>query len=294
MLRPFLCLHITTTVLIVCWLAFLTLSPQQQSAMSEDLIRQLKRSQDVREGRQLTSGGSETILEGDILIRNTGTLDPSALDAHLADPNRLWPSGLVEYKFYKSFPASSHKTVKRAMTYITTRVPCITFEEATSSTVDYVLFRDGLRCNSELGRTGGEQVINLNRGCFSDGLMTTVHELLHTLGFVHKHTRPDRDNFISINEENIEEGREGNFRKRVLGYSDFFERDSVNTRNSPYDVLSLLHYGPRDFSKNGEDVFTFLHDLPDETWPEPDHGDPLSIVDEVSMLMITDVKEKFH
>lgn len=114
------------------------------------------------------------------------------------------------------------------------------------------------------------------------------------VGFVHKHTRPDRDNFISINEENIEEGREGNFRKRVLGYSDFFERDSVNTRNSPYDVLSLLHYGPRDFSKNGEDVFTFLHDLPDETWPEPDHEDPLSIVDEVSMLMITDVKEKFH
>ena len=117
----------------------------------------------VREGRQLTSGGSETILEGDILIRNTGTLDPSALDAHLADPDRLWPSGLVEYKFYKSFPASSQKTVKRAMAYITTRVPCITFEEATSSTVDYVLFRDGLKCNSELGRTGGEQVINLNR-----------------------------------------------------------------------------------------------------------------------------------
>ena len=72
-----------------------------------------------------------------------------------------------------------------------------------SLTVDYVLFRDGLKCNSELGRTGGEQVINLNRyqiepsdqgcdskyltvnfcrGCFSDGLMTTVHELLHTLG----------------------------------------------------------------------------------------------------------------
>ena len=70
---------------------------------------------------------------------------------------------MVEYKFYKSFPASSQRTVKRGMAYITTRVPCITFEEATSSTVDYVLFRDGIKCNSELGRTGGEQVINLNR-----------------------------------------------------------------------------------------------------------------------------------
>ena len=45
--RPFRFLHITTTVLIVCWLAFLSLSPQQQSPMSADLIRQLKRNQDV-------------------------------------------------------------------------------------------------------------------------------------------------------------------------------------------------------------------------------------------------------
>ena len=103
---------------------------------------------------------SETILEGDIVVRNPAQ-DSSALDAYLADPDRLWPSGLVEYKFYKSFPASSQRTVKRAMAYITTRVPCITFEVATSSTVDYVM--DGIKCNSELGRTGGEQVINLNR-----------------------------------------------------------------------------------------------------------------------------------
>merc|ERR1719458_2301716 len=106
------------------------------------------------------------------------------------------------------------------------------------------------------------------------------------IGFVHEHTRPDRDDFISINEENIEEGSEGNFRKRVLGDRDFFEKDSVNTRNSPYDVLSLLHYGPQDFSKNDEDVFTFIHNLPDDqTWPEPDPEDPLSIVDEVELSL---------
>ena len=96
-------------------------------------------------------------------------------------------------------------------------------------------------------------------GCFQSGLMTPVHELLHTLGFVHEHTRPDRDDFISVNTENIEAGKEGNFGKRTRGFSDYFGKDSVNTRNTPYDILSLLHYGPRDFSKNGEDVITFLH-----------------------------------
>ena len=112
--------------------------------------------------------------------------------------------------------------------------------------------------------------------------MTPVHELLHTLGFVHEHTRPDRDNFVDVNTENIKPGKERNFEKRKQGYSDFFEKGSVNSENSPYDVLSVLHYGPRDFSKNDvEDVITFLHGLPDETWPSPQPEDPLSVIDQV-------------
>ena len=75
--------------------------------------------------------------------------------------------------------------------------------------------------------------------------MTPVHELVHTLGFVHEHTRPDRDNFISVNMDNIEHGKEKNFEKRTEGTSELFEKGSVDSRNTPYDVLSLLHYGPQ-------------------------------------------------
>ena len=111
--------------------------------------------------------------------------------------------------------------------------------------------------------------------------MIPVHELLHTLGFVHEHTRPDRDNFVEVNMDNIKPGKQGNFAKRKQGYSDYFEKGSVNSENSPYDVLSLLHYGPQDFSKNDEDVITFIHGLPDETWPAPVPEDPLSVIDQV-------------
>ena len=45
--------------------------------------------------------------------------------------------------------------------------------------------------------------------------------------------------------------------------------------------IDVFSYGPQQFSKNGENVLSFLHGLPGETWPEPDEDDPLSLVDEV-------------
>ena len=48
----------------------------------------------------------------------------------------------------------------------------------------------------------------------------------------------------------------------------------------------VLHYGPMDNSKTGkEEVLSFIHGLPDETWPEPDPSDPLSVVDQVTILI---------
>jgi len=276
-----------------------SLTPDEGLLRQDVLSRLWKAGAEIREGRQLVTSSGETTIEGDIVIRDSELTDPLLLDAHLANPDRLWPSGVVEYRFYKTFPASSRKAVKRAMRYISSKVPCIIFQEATPSTVDYVLLRDGVKCKSliitlfisgvkcksELGRTGGQQVLHLNRGCFNRGLMVPVHELLHTLGFVHEHTRPDRDSFISLNEENIQLGAEKNFVKRKQGFSDFFDKGSVNPKNTPYDVLSLLHYGPQDFSKNGEDVLTFLHELRGQTWQEPHPDDPLSVVDEVELAM---------
>ena len=49
----------------------------------------------------------------------------------------------------------------------------------------------------------------------------------------------------------------------------------------------VLHYGPMDNSKTGkEEVFSFIHGMPDESWPEPDPSDPLSVVDQVFRLTL--------
>ena len=80
------------------------------------------------------------------------------------------------------------------MAYITSSTPCVTFVPATfgdSSSVNYVTIFPGPDCSSDLGMIGGEQRIFSNSGCLSDGngMIDPVHQLLHTLGFIHEHNR---------------------------------------------------------------------------------------------------------
>ena len=51
---------------------------------------------------------------------------------------------------------------------------------------------------------GGQQTINIDEGCEHKGVIQ--HEILHALGRVHEQNRPDRDNYVTINYNNIEEG----------------------------------------------------------------------------------------
>lgn len=61
------------------------------------------------------------------------------------------------------------------------------------------------RCCSYVGRRGGgPQAISIGKNCDKFGIV--VHELGHVIGFWHEHTRPDRDDHVSIIRENIQPG----------------------------------------------------------------------------------------
>lgn len=53
-------------------------------------------------------------------------------------------------------------------------------------------------------RGGGPQAISIGKNCDKFGIV--VHELGHVIGFWHEHTRPDRDEHVSIIRDNIQEG----------------------------------------------------------------------------------------
>ena len=64
------------------------------------------------------------------------------------------------------------------------------------------------RCSSYIGRVTQTNGQELSIGTNCAVLSVIVHEILHALGFIHEHTRLDRDTYVIINETNIQPGRD--------------------------------------------------------------------------------------
>lgn len=73
---------------------------------------------------------------------------------------------------------------------------------------------------------------------------TLLHELLHVLGLFHEHNRPDRDEFVIINYENILEDAKQNF--VTLSWKEFGGVHAFRY----FDYDSIMMYGEMAFSKN--------------------------------------------
>lgn len=82
------------------------------------------------------------------------------------------------------------------------------------------------------------QPINFGPGCYSTAIME--HEIMHALGFGHEHARSDRDQYVTIQWDNVDTRYENNF--------------AVMTDQSSwgvhYDYMSVMHYNQYAFSRS--------------------------------------------
>lgn len=129
-----------------------------------------------------------------------------------------------------------------AMRHISDRT-CISFK-LRSNEDDYLFIHSGRWCTSYVGRVGGPQGLSLERSSTcANHIGTIIHELVHSLGFLHMHQHTNRDQYISVMNENISDGEVRQFRKSAA-----WEASNFGT---PYDYYSIMHYGTHAFSKNG-------------------------------------------
>lgn len=95
-----------------------------------------------------------------------------------------------------------------------------------------------------MGRKGGEQEVSIKPVQTENdkkALGHALHEIGHALGMWHEHSRPDRNEYININYENIKENKLINF--GLLSAEEFALVPDVG-----YDFQSIMHYGPYAFS----------------------------------------------
>ena len=111
-----------------------------------------------------------------------------------------------------------------------------------TSQSNYVYFTNGSGCSSYVGMIGGKQNITLSSSCTTGN---TIHEIGHAIGLWHEQSRVDRSSHITINYQNIQSGREHNFKTYQESGSDGDEY------TSNLDFGSIMMYGPYSFSSNG-------------------------------------------
>lgn len=127
---------------------------------------------------------------------------------------------------------------------------CIRLEPRTSQEQYITYFRDS-GCYSPIGRRSSNHRVSIGNGCEHKGI--AIHETMHSLGFWHEQSRPDRDDYVIIHYENIRNGMDFNFEKR--------ESDDIDSMGSPYDLQSVMHYQSTAFSTNGQRTISTIDGL---------------------------------
>ncbi len=146
-----------------------------------------------------------------------------------------WPGGIVPYQFDSNVTAANQTAMRAAMDEWEA-VADIHFVVRDGDS-NYIHIQNSTQNSSSVGMVTGKQYVNIYNWGWR---FIMAHELAHTLGFWHEQSRSDRDTYVTIEWDRIEDGKSGNF-----------DKHNAASHYGPYDFDSVMHYGQCSFSTCG-------------------------------------------
>ncbi|WP_010180722.1 M12 family metallopeptidase [Aquimarina agarilytica] len=201
-----------------------------------------------------------SFLHGDVILEESNFDDPNAPD--ILEPQtpekgaltlgngyvRKWPNNTVVFRYDNSMTSQMRSTFQQAMDEWKNKTN-VRFKERTNE-ADFVTVKStGDDCFCGYATLGQAR----NRGVLAVGtrapLSVVMHEIGHTLGFLHEQNRSDRDAYVKINFQNISRGAE----------DQFYKSDNSINLTDKLDLQSIMMYGSYTFSANRQPTIVDLN-----------------------------------
>ncbi|XP_021709384.1 zinc metalloproteinase nas-14 isoform X2 [Aedes aegypti] len=183
--------------------------------------------------------------EGDIVLtERQEEIVISGRDPVVTDVDK-WANNLVPYVIEAETLTPDHaKLIREAMTKIEDE-STVRFVPRKQDRDYLVISGETSGCWSTLGRNRGLNRMNISPSeCMLEGAI--VHQLLHVLGFGHVTNQQDRDFYLDVNWDHV--------RPEHVKSLNLHEGRIVPNYGMPFDVESIMHFGPNHFSHNGLDT----------------------------------------
>jgi Astacin (Peptidase family M12A) len=179
--------------------------------------------------------GGWVVAYGDVLLGKPTTPEFPKNGFIEAPKLHYWDGGVIPFSIHASMP--NPERVLRVIAYFneTTPVRFVPYNGQSDSVV-FMPF-EGL-CLSYLGRVSGNQPIYLDDRCNEHEI---THEIMHALGFIHEHTRADRDRYVAVNWKNIEEDKQSQFMISPTSLHEPLDK-------RPFDYNSVMIYSGTAFA----------------------------------------------